>query len=117
VAAAHPVAGVGPGQAVLSWREPGGGVLVAAYAHDEYLQALAELGAVGLLLVIALAVTVGHEVAIGDRPVGAAAGAVAGLVALALHSGLDFLWHVPAIPLVAAALVGVSCRPREGARP
>jgi hypothetical protein len=32
----------------------------------------------------------------------------AGLVALAVHSGLDFLWHVPAIPLLSALLIGLT---------
>ena len=35
------------------------------------------------------------------------AGVAAGLVALAVHSGLDFLWHIPAIPVVGALLVSL----------
>lgn len=118
VGAAHPVTGAGPGRAVLSWREPDGTVLAAAYAHNEYLQTFAELGAVGLLLVLALLVSIGRAArrSLARRPDPFKAGAAAGLAALAVHSGLDFLWRVPAIPLVAAVLVGLCCVPDEPAR-
>jgi hypothetical protein len=36
---------------------------------------------------------------------------VAAICAFALHSGLDFVWHIPAIPLLAAALVGLVVPP------
>jgi hypothetical protein len=36
----------------------------------------------------------------------ATAAGVAALVALAVHSSFDFLWHVPLIPLAAAVIVG-----------
>jgi hypothetical protein len=36
------------------------------------------------------------------------AGALAAVTALALHAGFDFVWHIPAIPLLAAALVGLA---------
>lgn len=117
VAADHPLAGAGPGQVVLSWQDAEGRRLVARYAHNEYLQTWAELGLVGLALVLALALTVARHILGAGRldPVAAAAGA--GLAAVALHSGMDFLWHIPAIPLVCAALVAVACPPREGALP
>jgi len=38
------------------------------------------------------------------------AGAIAGLVCLALHSGFDFLWHVPAVPMLAAVAIGLTSR-------
>ncbi len=40
------------------------------------------------------------------------AGAVAGLVALPVHSAFDFLWHIPVIPLVGGLLVGVTLHQR-----
>lgn len=107
----HPVAGIGPGRAKLSWVGADGQTLVARYAHNEYVQLLAELGAVGLALLFALLVTIAR--ALLDRrrshpspPLWA--GATAGLVALAVGSGLDFLWHIPAVPLVGALLVGIT---------
>ena len=115
VAADHPLTGAGPGQVVLSWREDDGSRLVAHYAHNEYLQTWAELGAIGVALVLVLAAAVAREVrrAGPPHPIRAAAGA--GLAAVAQHSGKDFLWHIPAIPLVCAALVAVACPPRKGA--
>lgn len=115
VAAEHPVAGAGPGQVVLAWHDAGGRRLVAHYAHNEYLQTAAELGLVGVALVAVLAGAVIREVR-RRRPLDAAgAAAVAGLAAVAAHSGTDFLWHIPAIPLVCAALVAVACPSRQGA--
>ncbi len=107
----HPVVGVGPGRATLSWVGHDGTTLVAKYAHNEYLQVLAELGAVGLVVLLALFVTVARAVR-ETRPshpsVPLWAGATAGLVALAAGSALDFLWHVPAVPLVGGLLVGIT---------
>ena len=114
VGADHPLTGAGPGQVVLSWRDGDGRRLVAHYAHNEYLQTWAELGAIGVALVLVLLAAVAREIKrAGVSPIRAAAGA--GLAAVALHSGMDFLWHVPAIPLVCAALVAVACPPRRGA--
>jgi len=117
VAASEPVTGVGPGRATLSWHNADGRRFVAHYAHNEYLQTLAELGAVGLALVLALvtSLVVAVRRSLGHHPEPYAAGAAAGLTALALHSSFDFLWHIPAIPLVAAALVGLCCSARQGA--
>jgi O-antigen ligase len=111
LAAGHPVAGVGPGRAVLRWIGPDGFHLTARYAHNEYLQTLAELGVVGLALLAGLLFSIGRDVWTARPPATASrelwAGVVAGLVALTVHSAFDFLWHIPAIPVVAAALVGI----------
>lgn len=116
VGAEHPLAGAGPGQVVLSWHDDDGRRLVAHYAHNEYLQTFAELGAVGVALVLLLGAAVAREIMRADgTPARAVAGA--GLAAVALHSGMDFLWHIPAIPLVCAALVAVACPPPKGALP
>jgi hypothetical protein len=39
------------------------------------------------------------------------AGAVAATAAFCLHSGFDFLWHIPVIPLTVAALIGLAAPP------
>lgn len=107
------VTGVGPAQAGVSWSKPSGEVMEATYLHNEYLQVLAELGAVGLALVVGLFGAIAIFLR-RCRPARGAvsrptwAGVVAALAALALHSGFDFLWHVPAIPLVGALLVGLT---------
>jgi hypothetical protein len=45
------------------------------------------------------------------------AGAAAGVVCIALHSGFDFLWHIPAVLIVAALLVGLAGPVAPGALP
>ncbi|MBV9410262.1 MAG: O-antigen ligase family protein [Acidimicrobiia bacterium] len=108
LAATRPVTGVGPGQAHLTWTEPGKR-LFDSYAHDEYLQVLVDLGAPGVVLlgwVLAAVVAVLHR-SRRRTPVTLWAGVIAGLTALAIHSAFDFLWHIPVIPLMAAVLVGV----------
>ena len=110
VAARQPLTGVGPGRADLSWERADGAVLVARYAHNEYLQVLAELGVIGLGLLFALFAVVARVVrrcrpSDALRPVWG--GAVAGLVALGVHGLFDFGWHLPAIALTGALLVGI----------
>ena len=111
LAADHPLTGAGPGQATLFLNGPDGQPLAARYAHNEYLQILAELGAVGLALTVALLVALARSVRAGREAARSPqlwAGAASGLVALGVHSGFDFLWHVPALPLAGAVLVGLT---------
>ena len=109
---AEPAVGVGPGRARLAWVDDVGRHVSARYVHNEYLQVAAELGAVGFALLAALLVTVGRAVGRGRRRARSApgaiwAGGVAALAALAVHGLFDFGWHVPAVPLTGALLVGV----------
>jgi hypothetical protein len=110
VVAAHPLAGAGPGHAVLRWKEPDGGIQFFAYAHNEYAQIAAELGLVGLVLLGVLLVATARALwrARAAGPADAVwAGAVAAAVGFAAHSGLDFVWHLPAVVLTVTLLVGV----------
>jgi len=111
VAENHPLVGVGPRQATLAWAGPNGQTLVARYAHDEYLQVVAELGAFGLALLVGLIGALGLQLWRARRWAtsrGLWAGAAAALVAATVHGGFDFLWHVPAVVLACAALVGAT---------
>ncbi len=116
IIAAHPLAGMGPGHAILRWISTGDTVNVDQYVHDEYLQVLTDLGIVGAALVAVLLVVAGillwrARASSPDRALWA--GAVAAAVAFLLHSGFDFIWQVPAIPLTVAAIVGLAvCRPQ-----
>jgi hypothetical protein len=110
LAAERPLTGTGPDRAVLTWVQNSRRV-TGRYVHNEYLQVLAELGFVGLALLVVLLASLAWTVWWG-RPHAPStavwAGAAAGLGALAVHSALDFLWHLPAIPLVGAVLAGLA---------
>jgi hypothetical protein len=115
----RPLTGAGPGQATLYWVGPDGRTLIIQYVHNEYLQVLAELGTIGLALLLVLLAVVARMVWRGRDVTGTPAtwaGVMAGLSALAVHSGLDFLWHLPAIPLTAAVLAGLTAPPLEERR-
>lgn len=109
--AERPLTGTGPGRATLFFTGSDGEALAARYVHNEYLQVLAELGAVGLALVVVLLGALARSVRAGRATAPSPqlwAGGAAGLVALLVHSGFDFLWHVPALPLAGALLVGLT---------
>jgi hypothetical protein len=110
----HPFTGAGPGLAELQWTRADGVQGTLRYAHNEYAQLGAELGLVGVVLLAAVVVGLVWRLwqargACGSRALWA--GVVAGTSAFAVHSGLDFIWHIPAIPLLAAALVGLVIGP------
>jgi hypothetical protein len=109
-----PVTGVGPGRLDLTYVNHGGQLVHAWFTHLEYLQVAAETGLVGLALVLAgaAALALGAARARARTPL-AAAGALAVLAALAVHSGLDFLWHIPAVPLTACLAVVVLTPEKE----
>ena len=107
----HPLVGTGAGEARFFWTTPSGNGAVALYAHNEYLQTLVDLGAIGFALLLVLLATIVATVRRGrdhpQRP-GIRAGALAALAALAVHSGFDFLWHIAVIPLAGALLIGLA---------
>lgn len=104
----HPVLGAGPSLPSLTLRSQAGSS-VYRYAHNEYLQVLAELGLIGGLLLIGLLALLLRRLLRALRNGGAlAAGALAATTALTVHAGFDFVWHIPAIPLLAAALIGLA---------
>jgi O-antigen ligase len=118
VAAEHPLTGAGPGQADLRWREAEGGTQFFGYAHNEYAQVAAELGLVGLGLLAVLLVALGRllwRARAAGAPVVGWAGVAAATAAFAVHSGFDFLWHLPAVVLTMILLVGVIIPAPHGA--
>jgi hypothetical protein len=110
VAAEHPLTGAGPGQADLRSRGADGGTRFFGYAHNEYAQVAADLGLVGLGLLAVLLVALGRllwRARATGPPVAGWAGVVAATAAFAVHSGFDFVWHLPAVLLTVTLLVGV----------
>jgi O-Antigen ligase len=109
VAAEHPLTGAGPGQADLRSRGAEGGTRYFTYAHNEYVQVAAELGLVGLAL-LAILLAALARLLWRARPAGPAgagwAGVVAAAAAFAVHSGFDFVWHLPAVVLTVTLLAG-----------
>ena len=93
--------------------------MTLAYLHDEYLQVLLELGVVGALLLawwlLGNARAVGRHLRlvrrlglVGGRSPGVVATFAAALIAFGVHSGVDFLWHLPGLTLMAAAVVALA---------
>jgi hypothetical protein len=102
---AHPSLGSGGGTFGRAWSEQGPPVLGGALdAHGLYLETLAELGPIGLgLLLVALAMPlVSAPLAARASRLGAAA--AAGYVAFLVHAFVDWDWEVPAVTLPALGL-------------
>lgn len=86
--------------------------LLFAHAHNEFLEAVVEGGLIRLALTVVLVGGVLVVVARGYRKLrarssgGLLLGAWFGLAALALHAGVDFAVHMPAVAVLAAAVAG-----------
>lgn len=105
---AEPLSGVGPGR---FFAESTIHDTDLAWAHNGFLQQGAEQGIPGLLL--AVGVFAWGFVRLGLRPGAdrATACAAAALCALAVHASVDYVLHFPALPLIAAFLVGAGAAP------
>jgi O-antigen ligase len=97
VVADHPLMGAGPGHTQLRSEGPDGATRFFAYAHNEYAQVAAELGLVGLALLVALLATLARLLW-RSRPAGNGR----------LWAGVDFVWHLPAVVLAMTVLVGTA---------
>ncbi len=105
--AAHPLLGSGAGTFARAWVDSG---LAARYggalnAHSLYLETLAELGPVGLALLLAVLLLPLRRLGrVRDvRGVPAAFGAA---VAFLLHAGVDWDWQLPAVVVAGLACLG-----------
>jgi O-Antigen ligase len=111
----HPWLGSGAGTFEQSWYENRSVATPVRDAHSLYLETLAELGPVGLALLLAtLAVPI--AAAIKMRRYRLASAALGAYVAYLVHAGMDWDWEMPAVTLAAlfsgAALV-VAARPDQ----
>jgi hypothetical protein len=117
-AAAHqflssPWTGVGPDR-LLTFHTADG--TYAHFAHNEYLQVLADGGLIGAGLLLAAALALASRVRRRDD---LSSAAVAALVAFAVGGLFDFDWHLPVLALLAGAMAGLAIPQRvdPGARP
>ncbi|MFT7473699.1 MAG: hypothetical protein ACI81L_000614 [Verrucomicrobiales bacterium] len=104
----RPIVGHGPGVVDLSWLEAGRSFR-AEFAHNEYLELAVTQGLIGILaLGISSALALRHwrrvqtSISMPAAPVGLAVGA------FLLHSSVDFLWHLPALPVLFALILGLA---------
>ena len=70
-----------------------------------------DLGLVGLTLLVVLLVAIARLLWIARTTAAGRArwaGAVAAATAFAVHSGFDFVWHLPAVLLTVMVLVGTA---------
>jgi O-Antigen ligase len=95
--------GIGPGTFEYWWSRDGRIDSPVVDAHSLYLETMAELGAVGLLLLLAVAGGLilvalrGRARARRTTDLGASAAMTAGFVVFLFHAGLDWLWEFPAL--------------------
>ena len=116
---AAPLRGEGAGAFEVRWMRDRDVEEKVRDAHSLYLETLAELGLVGLLLVGAfLAAVATGAVALCRRDAvlgrGRAAAVTAAVAAWAVHAGVDWDWQVPALTGVALLLAATLCTPRRG---
>jgi O-antigen ligase len=107
--AGAPLQGVGTAGFGVEWLRERDVAEGAVDAHSLYLETAAELGLVGLAL---LAVFLGGVAVCARRlaseDAALAAGPCAALAVLALHTGIDWDWDLPALGLVGVLLAGAT---------
>ncbi len=114
---ASPLHGYGAGMYQTLWERNRPAFVYTINAHSLYLQAMAELGLVGLalLLVAILAVLYG----LGTRARGPRRSLYGALLAAgvvwAIHAGIDWDWEMPVITLPFFAAAGLALSPRAHA--
>ncbi len=121
--ATDPLIGIGPGTFEYWWAQHGAIPGFVRDAHSLYLEALGELGIVGLVLIVGLVGTVLVTAAGRALRTGAVerrawlATAAAGAVAFAVAAGIDWAWELTVLPvaffLLAAAILGPSAESIE----
>ncbi len=123
LARAHPLLGIGLGayEAVFPIYARHNGMFVVNYAHNDYLQALSDGGAVGLALALAFVVLLWREVGRAlqsedRRLAGLALGSGAGTFALLVHSMFDFNLQIPSNALLFLFLSAVISRIAAGVK-
>jgi O-antigen ligase len=114
----HPLIGIGSGGFQVDWLKVVQRADASGDAHSLYLETAAELGVVGVaLLLLFLGGVAGSVVRLFRIDHSAAAGLAAGLAAWAFHAGLDWDWEMPAVSLPALALAAAAIAWSDELRP
>lgn len=114
----HPLIGIGSGSFQVDWLKVVQRTDASGDAHSLYLETAAELGVVGVaILLLFLAGVAGSVVRLYRVNHSAAAGLAAGLAAWAFHAGLDWDWEMPAVSLPALALAAAAIAWSDDAPP
>jgi O-antigen ligase len=111
----QPWHGIGPGTFQFYWAQHNSLKEFVLDAHSLYFQTLAELGAVGLILVVGLLVNVlfngVRRATRGPRSERVTAGAaIAGFAAFCAAGTLDWVWQIGVVPMVAMLLAAIALR-------
>jgi O-antigen ligase len=105
----HPLIGIGSGGFQVEWLKVKNRFDASGDAHSLYLETAAELGVVGLaILLLFLGGVAGAVVRLYRVNRGPAAGLAAGLAVWAFHAGLDWDWEMPAVSLPALLLAAAA---------
>ncbi|CAG37946.1 O-antigen ligase family protein [Desulfotalea psychrophila] len=112
--AAHPFIGSGPGSFATIFTQfqlPGTSARFY-YAHNDYLQFIAELGLPVVLIILWALLTVAKQACrkikeASRQTWGFTLAALAGLLAIACHSSVDFNLHIPANALIFTVLISL----------
>jgi hypothetical protein len=115
---ASPLHGHGAGAYQTLWDRNRPRYVYTLNAHSLYLQAMAELGIVGLLALLVLVGAVLIGLAVRARgPRSSLYGALlAAALVWALRAGVDWDWEMPVVTLGFFAAAGAALSPRAGAR-
>lgn len=114
----HVLQGAGPGTFQLLWEPRAPYFSYVVNAHSLYIETLAEVGAVGLALLIAfflLVLGAGIRLAVrsGEEVRALAAGASAALLAFTVSAVADWVWQVPVLPVVFLLLAAAMLAPAQ----
>ncbi|MDQ3857835.1 MAG: O-antigen ligase family protein [Actinomycetota bacterium] len=111
----HPLVGDGAGSYEAWWAQHASIASFVRDAHSLYLEMLGELGIVGFLLVVGIfgvGIVAGATRLRGsDSDRALVAAVLAAFLAYALGAGVDWMWEIPAVSLVAFALLGLLVGP------
>jgi len=101
-----PLIGHGPGNVDLRWTQDGR-TFEAEFVHNEFLELAVTHGVLGVVaFVLAVLIAVRHW-----RRDDLSAGVALCVATFLVHSSVDFLWHVPLLPVFFGLCVGLALSP------